>query len=202
MLYKLIFNEDNYRLMLWDKEQIASEVGDDDIDHLIDINGAPVRHKGVFKEPLRVSFAPVYPGDADLKIPDLCVFEGRLYLSEPAHRVLEELLKVDGEFLDVIDDRGERGFVYTPLRVAEDVEAIDWSCSKPNDWNYFDHLAFYEERVKNWNVFRMSHDGYMSLFCQPAVKEAIEKENLSGLYITNDLANIFPQDHSAVASLN
>jgi hypothetical protein len=202
MLYTLVFNGDEYRLMLWDKEQIASVVGNDDINHLIDINGAPVRHKDVFKEPLRVSFAPVYPGDVALKIPDLCVLEGRLYLSAQAYEVLGEILKEDGEFLDVIEERGERGFVYTPLRVAEDLEAIDWSCSKPNDWNYFDHLAFHEERVRGWSVFRMKHDGYMSLFCQPAVKDAIEKTKLTGVYITSDLANIFPQAPGAAAPLN
>lgn len=202
MLYTIIFDGDNYRLMLWDKQQIASVVSDDDIDHLIDFNGAPIRHKDVFKEPLRVSFAAVYPGDADLEIPDICVFEGRLYLNERAYQVLGELLREDGEFLDVVDDRGERGYVYTPLRVAEDVDAIDWFSTKQNDWGYFDHLAFHEKRVENWNVFRMKHDGYMSLFCQPAVKDAIEKEKLTGVYITNDLANIFPQDYGSVAPLN
>lgn len=35
-----------------------------------------------------------------------------------------------------------------------------------------------------------------------AIKQAIEKTGLSGLYITNDLANIFPQGHSSVAPLN
>src|SRR5690606_177394 len=130
MLYTLVFDGDTYRLMLWDKEQISSIVGDDDIDHLIDINGAPIRHKEVFSNPLRVSFAAVYPGDANLKIPDLCVFEGRLYLNERAHQVLGKILADDGEFLGVIDDRGKPGFVYTPLRVAENVGGLDMQLSR------------------------------------------------------------------------
>ena len=68
MIYSLAFDNSKYRLMLWDKEQIASIVNDDDIDHLIDINGAPISHKDVFIEPLRVSFAAKFPQDKKLLI--------------------------------------------------------------------------------------------------------------------------------------
>jgi hypothetical protein len=188
--------------MLWDKEQIASIVRDDDIDHLIDINGAPIAHKSVFTVPLRVSFEAIYPQDKKLLVPDLCVFEGRLFLNSKAYKALAGLIGADGEFLDVIDENGNHGFVFTPLRIAEDVNGLDSRLSQKNEWGDVEHLAFNEDAVKNWAVFRTEYNGFMTLHCQAGVKNAIEDAELTGLYITNDLASIFPEDRSSVAPLN
>lgn len=188
--------------MLWDKEQIASIVSDDDIDHLIDINGAPIRHKSVFTVPLRVSFAAKYPQDKKLFIPDLCVFEGRLFLNEKAYKTIGRLIENDGEFLEVVDDNGNQGFVFTPLKIAEDVNGLDLKLSKKNEWGDVVHLAFNEEAVKNWTVFRTEYNAFMTLHCQEVVKKAIEETHLTGLYLTNDLANIFPENQTSFAPLN
>lgn len=202
MLYTLVFDNKKYMLMLWDKKQISSIVGDDNIDHLIDINGAPTRHKSIFTTPLRVSFKAIYPQDKTLLTPDLCVFEGRLFLNAKAYEAVAELIKSDGEFLDVIDENGNRGFVFTPLHVAEDVDGLDLALSKKNEWGDVEHLAFKEGAVKNWSVFRTKFNGYMTLHCNANLKMAIEDAQLTGLYITNDLANIFPEDQHAVTTLN
>jgi hypothetical protein len=204
VVYSLIFDSNRFRSFHFDDDQITRIIGeldDDTIDKRIDINGVPRRYQELIREPLSLSFPIVDKEDKNKAIPDLDVFQGRLFLSNKAYEALRALIEKDGEFLPVTYEMGE-GYFFTPLRVAEDAEAIDWSCSKQNDWNYFDHLAFHGERVKDWSVFRMRHDGYMSLFCQSAVKDAIEEERLSGLYITNDLANIFPQDYGSVAPLN
>jgi hypothetical protein len=202
MLYTLVFDSRKYMLMLWDKEQIASIVSDDNIDHLIDINGAPIRHKAVFTAPLRVSFEARYPQDKELLTPDLCVFEGRLFLNEKAYEAVAGLIESDGEFLDVVDEKGNKGFVFTPLRIAEDVNGLDLEFSKKNEWGDVVHLAFKEYAVKNWTVFRTEFNGYMTLHCDANFKKAIEDAQLSGLYITNDLASIFPDDRASVTAIN
>lgn len=201
MLYNLIFDPDRYRSFHFDDDQITRIIGeldDDTVDKRIDINGVPRRYQELIREPLSLSFPIVDKADKEKPIPDLNVFQGRLFLSNKAYNVLKPLLEEDGEFLTVTYEMGV-GYFFTPLKVAEDVEAIDWSISKENQWNYFDRLTFHEDRVKDWSVFRMRHDGYLNLFCQEAVKRAIEKEGLAGLYITNDLASVFPQDYGSFA---
>ncbi|WP_347329849.1 hypothetical protein [Marinimicrobium locisalis] len=203
MLYRVLFDANRYRLPLWDQDQIARYVSDDDIEHLIDMNGAPISHKGVFPEPLKMSFEPRFPGDKKLEIPDIAILEGRLYLNAKALQVLKPLLEADGEFLDLVDERGEPGALFTPMHVAEDVEAIDWNKTVLSDWAGFEHLSFHENKVHPWRVFRTRKDGYQGLFCQedPVVK-AIRQYELTGAYITEDLASIHPIAFSEVASGN
>ncbi len=191
MLYTMVFDGSKYLLMLWDKAQISSIVNDNDIDHLIDINGAPIRHKEVFKDPLHVSFNPLFKSDQGLQVPDICVFEGRLYLNSKAYEVLGDLIRDDGEFLPTVDDKGEAGYIFTPLRVAESIDALDTGLSRKNEWGDLENLAFHENLVKDWSVFRTEFDCYMSLQCQENIKEAIEKSGLTGVFFTTDLGNTF-----------
>jgi len=88
--------------------------------------------------------------------------------------------------------------VFTPLKVAE----VDKNLSRKDEWNNILSLAFDKIQVKNWSVFRTEYNNYMSLYCQESVKQAIEDAQLTGLYITNDLANIFPEDRGSVVPLN
>lgn len=201
MIYNLLFAR-GYLMMLWDTDQIDALAGSDDIDRRIDFNGAPIRQKEFFREPLKVSFAPEFPGDKGLIVPDLCVSAGRLYLNEKAYGVLHDLIQEDGEFLDLIDDRGEPGYLFNPLRVAEKVDALDTKLSRKNEWGDVENIAFHEEKTKDWQVFRCEFNGYMRLYCQEPVKEAIEKAGLIGLYITTDLATPYPASSATPANLN
>lgn len=202
MLYNLIFNYHKYIRMMWDVEQIDSIAGFDDVNRRIEMNGIPIRQKEFFSESLKVSFKPQSAKEKKLAIPDLCVLSGRLYLNEKAYEVLHDLIQTDGEFLDLIDDRGQPGYLFNPLRVAEDVDGLDVNLSKKDQWGQVVSLAFHEDKVKDWNVFRTEFNTYMQIYCQEQVKDAIETAGLTGLYITNDLANIFPEEQSAVTKLN
>lgn len=204
MLYTLIYDSKNYREFHFDQNQIVrilDQEGYSDIEHRIDVNGEPKSFKYLVKEPLILTFPIIEKADKNKKIPDIEVSSGRLFLSEKAYQVLKPALENDGEFLPVTYENGQ-GYFFTPLHVAEDVDAINTELSQENGWNYFDHLVFYEDRVKEWSLFRMRHDGYRSVFCSNEIRQIIEDKQLTGLYITNDLANIFPEERSDVADLN
>ncbi|WP_444994867.1 imm11 family protein [Aliikangiella sp. IMCC44359] len=200
MLYTLINDFNCYFTLCFDLEQIERLLKDfeDDIDSQIHFNGSPRSYKGIIREPLSFTFPKT---DKERDIPDLNLHEGRLFLNIKAYNVLNPLLKDDGEFLPATYENGEAYF-YIPFRVAEDVEAINKTLSVENEWNYFNHLVFDEDKVKDWSIFRMRHDGYKGVYCQENVKEAIEQAGLTGLYITTDLANIFPEEQSSVSKPN
>ncbi len=200
MLYTLIPDLKKYLEPVIDAEQVDELVGDD-YDLRIDFNGAPRSYKGIINEPLNVSFPTGMSEQKGCVIPDIAVFQGRLFLSKTACDILKPVLEKDGEFLPAVYEKGE-GFIYTPLNVAEDVDGLDTALSKKNDWGYFSHLAFHEEKVANWSVFRIRGDSFMSLFCQEPVKALIENAQLTGVYITPDLSNIFPQEQGNVSGLN
>ncbi len=204
MLYRLTFDSNQYLDLMFDSAQIKriiGDVSDETIDKRIDMNAIPRSYQGIINEPLKLTFPVVDKADKKKTLPDLVVCDGRLFLNEHAYTVLEPFLKNDGEFLPVDYENGE-GYFYTPLQVAEKVNALDTKLSSRNAWGDIDNLVFDEDKVKAWSVFRTEFDGYMGLFCQESVKESIEKENLTGMYITNDLANIFPEDLANVTKLN
>ncbi len=63
-------------------------------------------------------------------------------------------------------------------------------------------MAFYEEKVKGFMVFRSSVDNHLSISCQEPVKEAIEKAGFGGVYFTSDLGNRFTSDLGEVSKTN
>ncbi|GLS27810.1 hypothetical protein [Marinibactrum halimedae] len=187
-LYTIVFDNRRYLSAIWDSEQIIA-LSNNELDHRIDMNGAPIRHADTFKEPLRVSFEKRFEGDEKLIKSDITVQEGRFYLNEKAYDVLYNLLKDDGEFLPLIDDSGNSGYVFTPLKVAEDNNALDTNLSKKNEWGDVENLAFHVDKVKDWAVFRAEFNAYMTPQCNQVVKDAIENAQLTGVFFTTDLGN-------------
>jgi len=204
MLHTLLLNSKKYLGPVVDDKQVAAvigELGDDTIDKRLDMNPAPNRYRELFKEPLRVSYPVFNKADKKKSLPDIGEFQGRLFLNMAAYEVLKPLIENDGEFLPAVYELGG-GYIFTPLRVAEDVDGVNMELTKKNDWGYFSHLAFHEDRVADWAVFRAELNGYMSLYCQQGVKDAIEQAQLTGLYFSPDLANIYPEEQSAVIKPN
>ena len=200
MLYTLISDYHNYLEFHFDRDQIYKMLavyGDDDICHRVDVNGEPKSFQYIVKEPLNLSFPIVDKPDKNKKIPDIDVNLGRLFLSDKAYKLLKPLIESDGDFLPVTYENGS-GYFYIPLRVAE----IDPTITKRDEWEEIVSLGFDDEQVKNWSLFRTEYNGYTGLYCQESIKEAIEGAQLTGLFITNDLANIFPEERSSVAQLN
>ncbi len=204
MLYTLILDSNKYLSPLLDRAQIhriLGETTEENVKYRIDFKALPVSYKGVFNEPLNVSFPKALKSQKNCEIPDIAAFQGRLFLGLKAYEVLKPLLDNDGEFLPANYELG-KGYIYIPLKVAEDVDGLDTELSRKDEWGQVANLAFHEDRVKAWNVFRTEFNGYHTLQCQQAVKDAIEKAGFTGLYITPNLGNIFPEEPGAVSKIN
>lgn len=199
MLYTLIADSKNYLGASIDSSYVEKIVGSlrgDRRDDRIDVNHLPRSWAGVFPDPLPIKFTP-FDNCSGKNIPDIDEFQGRLFLSEKAFNALHELIKNDGEFVPAIYEFGT-AYVFTPLRVAE----ADMRITLKNEWDEIVNLGFDEEQVKNWSLFRTEYNAYMRLYCSDSVKNAIEEASLSGLFITTDLANIFPEDRGDISELN
>lgn len=200
MLYTLISDHNTYLGAVIDSDYVASVVGGlrgDRREDRIDMNHQPRSWMGVFPDPLKVNFTRFSKGDENKAIPDIGEFQGRLFLNTDAYKVLEPFLKNDGEFLSARYEGGD-GYIFTPLQVAE----IDKGVTVKNEWDEITNIGFIEDQVKGWSVFRTEYNGYMRLYCQQHVKEAIESAGLKGLYVTPDLANIFPEERGDVSMLD
>lgn len=200
MIYKLISAGDEYLDFKFDHEQIKrllKETGCYERDMRISINNAPKKFRDIFSEPLNFEFIPMFKKQKGKPIPGLSVRDGRLFLSQKSYDVLFPLVKNDGEFLPVNHANG-KGYFFTPLSVAN----VDPKVTQKNEWGDIVSLGFVENDVKDYAIFRTEYDGFMGLYCQEPVVEAIEDNNLTGLYITTDLANIFPEDRGGVERAN
>lgn len=125
-----------------------------------------------------------------MAIPDICVFQERLFLNAKAYSVLEGIIKLDGEFLPV-NCEGSDAYIFTPLRVAETVGGLDLQLSKKNEWSDLENLAFHEDKIEGWSLFRCEYDLFMSLHCRQEIKDAIEQAGLKGVFFIAELGNIF-----------
>lgn len=134
-------------------------------------------------------------------IPEIAVFEGRLFLNLRAYEVLKPLIENDGEFLPAIYENGE-AYIFTPMNVAEDADALDTTLTRQNSWRDLENLVIREDKIHGWSIFRTKIENYRDLHCQEIIKEAVEKEQLQGLYITSDLGRIFPCERSDAAGLD
>ena len=204
MLYTMILNYHHYLSMVWDKAQIISVVKDDSMaarEKRIDMWNFPRIYSEIYNEPLRVHFPKLSKESKNCVIPDVDVTSGRLFLNPKAYEVLKPLIENDGEFLPLIYEHGEAYF-FNPLRVAESVDGLDRTLTHRNEWGDIDNLAFHQDKIKDWAVFRCEYNYFNSLICQQHIKDAIENAGLTGLYITPDLANIFPEEVTQVAKIN
>lgn len=204
MLYTLLADSNKYLGAVIDSDYVESVVGSlrgERRDDRIDLNHQPRSWKDVFPGPLKITFPLFNAADGQKTIPDIAEFQGRLFLSPKAYIILKPLIEKDGEFLAGVYQDGEC-FIFTPLRIAEDVDGLDLVLSRKNEWGDVDNIAFHEERVKEWALFRSNYTAYMRLYCQGSLKDAIEAAKLTGLYFTPDLSNIFPEERSSVTQIN
>lgn len=195
MLYTLISDSKHYRSAVIDSDFVAANVGglrDGRLNDRIDVNHQARSWQGVFSAPVPVLFPILNKEDKNKAIPDIAEFQGRLLLNEKAYSTLKQLIEKDGDLIPAISESGN-GYIFTPLRKAEDVDALDRKLSKKSDWGDVEHLVFIEEKLEPFSLFRADYNNCMRLYCQETIKNAIANGDLSGLYITNDLANIFPE---------
>ncbi|WP_086933627.1 hypothetical protein [Agarilytica rhodophyticola] len=189
MLYTLA-SDNQHRPMVWDSDHLDILVGEigEAIEKRIDINHEPRSFKDVFQEPVRVSFPGIAKEYKDKPIPDIADVQGRLFLNAKAYQCLHSLLENDGEFITLSYELGEAYF-FIPLQVAENADALDTQLSRKNEWGDLEHMAFHENKVERWAVFRSMYNACMTLQCNENIKNAIEKAGLKGVFFTTDLGN-------------
>lgn len=200
MLYTLISDHNWFLGASIDSDYVESVVGSlrgDRREDRIDANHQPRKWLGVFPSPVKINFVGAKKEGVQKSIPDIAEFQGRLFLTPKAYSVLEPLIHNDGEFINAEYKQG-KAYIFTPLRVAE----VDKDVTHKNEWDDIVSLGFKEDQVQSWSVFRTEYNGYMRLYCQQHIKDAIENAHLSGIYITSDLANIFPEERQNVGSLD
>lgn len=190
MLYTIVQDANHYRSVILDDAQITRLVGESDMELRIDMWNSPRTYKDVFSETLRVSFRAQSKQAEKLAIPDISVFQGRLFLNAKAYAALENIIKLDGEFLPVSFEGGD-AYIFTPLRVAETVDGLDIHLSRKNEWGDLENLAFHESKIEGWSLFRCEYDTFMSLHCRQEVKDAVEQAELKGAFFTTELGNTF-----------
>lgn len=204
MLYTVLLDSNKYLDPLIDTEQLDRLVGElngDTIVNRIEMNNTPRSYAGVFNEPLHINFPVLSKSKSKLEIPDIAAFEGRLFLNKKAYIALKNLIEKDGEFIPATYEGGD-AFIFTPLRVAEDVDALDETLSKKNEWGDVENIAFHEDKLKDWIVFRANFNSYYTLQCTQDFVDAVKKYDLRGLFITPNLGSIFAVERAAVSKLN
>lgn len=182
-LYSIYPDIKSYMYIAYDWKQIKEQMGDE---YRFDMDRTVKPYFPVWKKPVKIEFAN--EGMKGSKIPDISVDQGRLFLSEKAHKALKDVIGNDGEFLPVEHERG-KGYMFNPLRLAEEVDGVDNKLSVKNEWGDVEHVAFDEENVKDFSIFKTAFDSYFSVYCQQSVKDAIEHAGLKGVVLTTDLGN-------------
>ena len=200
MIYKLLFNHKKYLNFYYDEKQLKRILGArtrTNFEKYINYYNGPVNFCDIFKEPLNFDFSSSDKQDSKKEIADLCIAAGRLFMSQNAYDRLKPLIENDGEFLPVNYQSG-KGYFFNPLQVADTNPEL----TRKDEWEEIVSLDFHEEDTKSYSIFRTRYDAYRGLYCQESIKNAIEAHKLTGLYITTDLANIFPEDRSSVEKAN
>jgi hypothetical protein len=204
MLYTILLDDNKFLDPQIDSDQIDQLVGElssETRTSRIDLYHGPRSFKGVFSEPLKVNFPVFKKSKVKREIPDIAAFEGRLFLNKKAYSALKDLIEADGEFIPAVYEGGD-AFIYTPLNVAENIEALDAKLSRKNEWGDLENLSFHEEKLGNWVLFRAEYNAFYTLQCTQAFVDAVLQNDLKGLYITTNLGSIFAVDRSEVSKLN
>ncbi|MCX2796366.1 hypothetical protein OQJ62_15680 [Microbulbifer thermotolerans] len=190
MTLQRIHNDDRYFFYAIPIDEVMEKLGENCTFHM---NSAPIAYSESWKEPLFLDFGPAMEGEKCEfeEIPDLCVNIGRLFLSERAYSQLHEDLRQDGEFLPVVYEGGT-GYIFNPLTIAEDHDALDQSVTTADEFGELQNLGILEDKLpESTMVFKCKADFYHGVFCTDAFKRAVEDAGLTGIYFHPDLSNIF-----------
>lgn len=191
MIYVIQPDVLNYKTFVIEGKEIRQKLGKDSIFHF---DQRPKKYAEEWQE-INIEFAKV-SGRNKGEMPDIILRNGRLFLNEKAYAGLHDSLASHGEFLPVAFD-SSRGFLFNPLTIAENLNALDKKLSTKNEYNELQSIAFHEEKLDNIEIFRAEFDNYMGVYCQDNLKSLTESLHLKGLIFSTDLGNIFPEDAAA-----
>ena len=121
---------------------------------------------------------------------DISIMDGFIALRMNAYEALKDLLAPLGEFIETKAD-GEPIVIFNLRTFGLEDEA---KCER----EYLDgypldciKIAFINDDVKNKPVFKSKLTGGSRLYCADKFKSAVEDNGLTGVYIDEDLDNIF-----------
>lgn len=192
-LYSVYADTKQYRSLGFDRNQ-SRDIFGEDIKDQFDVNFDAKPYLQLWKS-MNVRFVDEGSELSGSLVPDISEHNGRLFLSQKAYDALKDLLAQDGEFLPVRYEQGS-AFLFNPLSLAESVNGLDKDLSIRNEWGDIENLAFHEERVKDFVIFRSAFDNYRSAFCSDILKNAIESARLKGVFFTPDLGNPYTLDQA------
>jgi hypothetical protein len=190
-LYSIYSDTKQYRNLGFDRNQ-SRDIFGEDIKDQFDVNFEAKPYAKLWKS-MDVNFVDDGSGLSGSLIPDISEHNGRLFLSQKSYDTLKDLLTQDGEFLPVLYEHGA-AFLFNPLSLAESVNGLDTNLSIRNEWGDIENMAFHEERVKDFVIFRSKFDNYRSAFCNDILKDAITSAGLKGVFFTPDLGNPYTLD--------
>ncbi|WP_426369091.1 imm11 family protein [Pseudocolwellia sp. HL-MZ7] len=133
-----------------------------------------------------LSFLPGYLKDNY----DISIMDGFIALRMNAYEALKDLLAPLGEFIETKAD-GEPIVIFNLRTFGQEDEA---KCEREYLDGYpldYIKIAFINDDVKNKPVFKSKLTGGARLFCTDKFKSAVEGNGLTGVFIDEDLDNIF-----------
>ena len=186
MHYSIHNDRTHFATLGFDWKQIVAVFGDS-MDTRFDVNQTPRSYAESWNPEITVSFSNA-GGLTGSAVPDIAEHQGRLFVSAKAYDVLYPLLKNDGEFLPVTCADGN-GYMFNPLRLAEELGALNEAYCVKNEWDEVEHIAFHEDKLTSVTAFRTEFDDYLSLFCNEKLKQAVEQHQLTGVTFNASLGN-------------
>lgn len=183
-LYRIHGDDSKYLNFVVDASDVEAKLG---YDYPFHLDRRPVPYSQVWKAPLLVDFHYGRQG-GNKPIPDIAENGGHLYFGEAAYERLHPIIDAAGEFLPVHYD-GAAGFVFNPLKTAEDVDGIDEAKTANDAHGNLAHYAFHEDRVSALPIFKTKMDTFLGIFCHDAFKAAVEEGGFTGVLFGPDYSN-------------
>ncbi|MBB3060062.1 hypothetical protein [Microbulbifer rhizosphaerae] len=180
-----IHQDDEYLIFHIPSDEVVEKLGRA---YPIHIDHSPIQYASVWPAGFRIEFLPEVDSDAHI-VPDLSVSGGKLFLSEKAYGALKSLLETDGEFLPVEYHKSEKGYLFNPLVIAEDMDALDEARTGYDEHGNLEHFDFIENKLESVATFKAKIDHFNGVFCRDTLKNTIEETGLTGVYFQPDLAN-------------
>lgn len=121
---------------------------------------------------------------------DISIMDGFIALRMNAYRALKSLLAPLGEFIETKAD-GEPIVIFNLRTFGQEDES---KCEREYLDGYpldYIKIAFINDDVKNKPVFKSKLTGGSRLYCTDEFKSVVEDNRLTGVYIDEDLDNIF-----------
>ncbi|WP_062262465.1 hypothetical protein [Endozoicomonas arenosclerae] len=182
MIYSL---RPDVKKFLWfniDSKESRRALGDDTLFHM---DESPVSYLKNWQT-MEIEFYSSSVGKVSA-IPDISQRHGRLFISQEAHAKLQPLIHSCGEFLPVTYNQ-EHGYIFNVLTLSDD--ALDLNLCKKNEWGEIEWIAFDEQKLPGFPLFRIEYDNYMAVFCNEQFKQACEDAGLQGVRFSQDLSGV------------